>query len=586
MVRFGTLSLLSFCLLSTTAWATPVPVQKPTSSVAPVIVQKETIKQPTTIVPQKISNTAPLTKREINLYKDIFELQSKEQWAQADTLLSKVKNNILVGHVLATRYAHSSYDMNDDEKKQWMAHYADHPQSTTLDKKSSTARNNVMGTLADLRYFSNGSKYISEKYNNAQRYELRSVKRSISKNLDNGKVSAALGYFNNHRVQDYIDPIDKAQILAGMASQYLYLGYIDKARNTALKALKASKQAPLAGWVAGLIAWMDNDMVASARYFTIAANAPYASPWMTSAASYWGARASTRAGLYKDVSTLLAKAVKNQRTFYGIIATKALGYGYDFNWTMPQLSAKDKDILYQYPSGARALALADINQLKLAEAELFNLPVKTNSKLANAAIAMAHHYNLAGYALRFSSVIENPAGGYYDAGLFPISSWTKHVKQSDTALLNAFIRQESKFIAQAHNKTGATGLMQIMPETAAFVSGKSVYKSPQGRDLLSNPKTNVTIGSDYLKHLTGLQTVDNDLFGLTIAYNAGPGKFRRWKNELKVDDPLLFIELIPASETRAFVERVVTNYWVYQMQMEIDPKTLTAVASGAWPKLD
>lgn len=586
MVRISAISFFSFFLLGTTAWATPVPIQKPTSSVAPVIVQKETIKQPTTIVPQKISNTAPLTKREINLYKDIFELQSKEQWAQADTLLSKVKNNILVGHALAARYAHPSYDMNDDEKKQWMAHYADHPQSTTLDKKSSTARNNVMGTLADLRYFSNGSKYISEKYNNAQRYELRSVKRSISKNLDNGKVSAALGYFNNHRVQDYIDPIDKAQILAGMASQYLYLKHIDKARSTALKALKVSKQAPLAGWVAGLIAWMDDDMVASARYFTIAANAPYASPWMTSAASYWGARASTRAGLYKDVSTLLAKAVKNQRTFYGIIATKALGYGYDFNWTMPQLSAKDKDILYQYPSGARALALADINQLKLAEAELFNLPVKTNPKLANAAIAMAHHYNLAGYALRFSSVIENPAGGYYDAGLFPISSWTKHVKQSDTALLNAFIRQESKFIAQAHNKTGATGLMQIMPETASFVSGKSIYKSPRGRELLSNPKTNVTIGSDYLKHLTGLQTVDHDLFGLAIAYNAGPGKFRRWKNELKVDDPLLFIELIPASETRAFVERVVTNYWVYQMQMGIDPKTLTAVAQGNWPKVD
>jgi len=61
---------------------------------------------------------------------------------------------------------------------------------------------------------------------------------------------------------------------------------------------------------------------------------------------------------------------------------------------------------------------------------------------------------------------------------------------------------------------------------------------------------------------------------------------RKWKNDLKIDDPLLFIELIPASETRAFVERVLTNYWAYQMQMGIEPKTLMAVAQGNWPKLD
>lgn len=589
MLKPLAISALLICT-SLAVWATPVPLSKPNPNAPQAIEETQQEASSPSVELPKHYNTAPLTKRDINFYKDIFALQKKEQWAKADTLIKKLRNPILEGHVLAERYLNNSLNTNEDDLKRWMKSYADHPQSKKIDAilgaKSSQYSNKVQGTLAELRYFSNGSKYISENYNKSQRYELRLIKKKIKTYLDQGKVSAALSYFNNHRVQDYIDPIDKAQILAQMASRYLYLKHIDKARNTALKALKSSKKAPLAGWVAGLIAWMDDDMVASARYFTIASDAPYASPWMTSAASYWAARASTRAKLFKDVSHLLSKAVKNQRTFYGLIATKALGYGYDFNWTMPEFTPKDRDVLYQYPSGARALALIEIGRKDLAEAELFNLPVKSSPSLANAAIAMAHHYNLAGYALRFSSAVKNPAGGYYDAGLFPISSWTKNKTGADIPLLNAFIRQESKFIANAHNKTGATGLMQIMPETAAFISGNGDYKTGAGQKRLLNPDLNTAIGANYLKHLSRLEAVDNGLFEMTIAYNAGPGKLRRWKKELNIEDPLLFIELIPSSETRAFVERVITNYWAYQMQKGIEPQTLTDVVSRKWPNLD
>jgi soluble lytic murein transglycosylase len=579
--------ICAFLMMSTTAFATPRPVAKPDIN-APQKTFKAQSSLPE-ISPPKHAYDRPLNQREADLYREVFALQSKGDIAKATSITAKIDNHVLMGHVLAHRYFQPKNSTSTANYKSWMRRYSDHPQSKRIEKiintKSSRYKNNVVGTLADLRYFANGSKYISDHYNAQQRYQIRQAKNQIAKDLDKGSVSFALSYFNSHAVQKFIDPIDKAQILAGIAAHYLYLKRPEKARSAALKALKSSEKAPLAGWVAGLTAWMDDDMGAAARYFTIASNAPYASPWMTSAASYWGARASTRAGLYKDVSPLLAKAVQNQRTFYGLIATKAMGYGYDFNWTMPKYSSKDKDILLQYPSGARAVALVEIGQLSLAEAELFNLPVKQNQTLATAAIAMATHYNLAGYAMRFSSIIENPAGGFYDAGLFPISSWTHNVNGSDKALLNSFIRQESRFIAAARNGTGATGLMQIMPNTAAFVTGNGDFKSPKGQMLLSNPKTNVRVGADYLNHLLELQAVNGDLFGLAIAYNAGPGKLRRWKKDLPSDDPLLFIELIPASETRAFVERVVTNYWAYQMQMGIEPKTLTSVASGDWPKL-
>jgi soluble lytic murein transglycosylase len=333
---------------------------------------------------------------------------------------------------------------------------------------------------------------------------------------------------------------------------------------------------------------MNKDYPNAAKNFTLAANATYASPWMTSAAAYWGARASMRARQYQNVSSLLSKAMQNQRTFYGLIATRALGYGFDFNWTMPEFTPKLQDVLQQYQAGARAQALAKIGQLDLAEAELFSLPVKDNPSLGEAAIALANQYNLAGYAMRFSMAVKNPAGGYYDGGLFPISSWTQNKSHStnDAALTNGFIRQESRFDIKASNATGATGLMQIMPNTAAFITNNGLYKTKERRDLLFNPTNNITIGQNYLDHLKNLEVIDHNLFSLAIAYNAGPGNLRKWQKNLQVKDPLLFIELIPSSETRAFVERVVTNYWIYQMQQNADTKTLTAVAAGEWPILD
>ncbi|PCH98810.1 MAG: hypothetical protein COB76_06755 [Alphaproteobacteria bacterium] len=575
----------------------PIPAHKPMTDTPLTSVKKreEEIKTRTAPPPAasfQISETEkPLNKKDAELYREIYRLQHVGKFNQARTLISKIDNTILMGHIHAQRLFHTKSNATDKDFRDWLDTYSDHPQSIKIAKKiknksAASYKNRVTGTMGELRYFANGSKYLSSKYSAQQRRAVNNVRREIRESLHRGSATAALHYFNKHGVQRYIDPVDKSQILSSIASVYLYLNHPEKARMTALKALKASKETPIPGWILGLTAWINKDFKSATKYFTLASKAPYASPWMTSAASYWGARSATRAKLFKEVSPLLATAVKYQRTFYGLIATKALGYGYDFNWTMPAYTPKMQNVLQQHPAGARAVALAEINQLTMAESELFALPVKNNNALQEAALSLAQHYNLAGYSMRFSSIIPNPAGGFYDAGLFPISSWTKEQKNSDIPLLNAFIRQESRFISTAKNPTGATGLMQVMPETAAFITEDSTYKTKAGRSQLQNPRINVNIGANYLKHLMSLEAVNNDLFGLAIAYNAGPGKLGRWKREIKERDPLLFIELIPSSETRSFVERVATNYWVYQMRSGNDPHTLTAIASGDWPRLD
>ena len=71
---------------------------------------------------------------------------------------------------------------------------------------------------------------------------------------------------------------------------------------------------------------------------------------------------------------------------------------------------------------------------------------------------------------------------------------------------------------------------------------------------------------------------------MAAAYNAGPGNLGRWLSGMRHnDDPLLLVEGIPARQTRAFVQRVMTNYWIYQNRLGQQTDTLEAVASGEWP---
>jgi hypothetical protein len=68
------------------------------------------------------------------------------------------------------------------------------------------------------------------------------------------------------------------------------------------------------------------------------------------------------------------------------------------------------------------------------------------------------------------------------------------------------------------------------------------------------------------------------------AYNAGPLPVERWNSEVKdKGDPLLFIESLPYYETRAYVNIVMRNYWMYQIQAKGEADCLTGMAQGMWP---
>jgi soluble lytic murein transglycosylase-like protein len=95
---------------------------------------------------------------------------------------------------------------------------------------------------------------------------------------------------------------------------------------------------------------------------------------------------------------------------------------------------------------------------------------------------------------------------------------------------------------------------------------------------------NLTLAQRYVSNLLKDPNVKGDLMLLAIAYNAGPGNLAKYRASMNYEaDPLLFMETIPLLETRQFIERVLTNYWLYEDCLGQKMPTLDALASGGWP---
>ena len=162
---------------------------------------------------------------------------------------------------------------------------------------------------------------------------------------------------------------------------------------------------------------------------------------------------------------------------------------------------------------------------------------------------------------------------------YPVGTWIPQESYKiDPALVHAIIRQESRFNPKARSKRGARGLMQIMPKTAHYVS------TSQKLDL-NNPRQNLKIGQHYLQYLLDSKIVDGDLIMLLSAYNGGPGNLKKWRKRWgHIEDPLLFVELIPSGQTRNYVEHVMTNYWMYAINLGRTPESMESLTQGRFPQ--
>ena len=401
------------------------------------------------------------------------------------------------------------------------------------------------------------------------------VVKTIREELRQGRPTYALKLLEADQMAKKLKNREYDRIIAQIAQSYLIEGKVDRAGEVAEKAVKRSgKSVPLAAWVAGQAAWRQGKYAHAMDMFGLCAKSDKSSPWLTSGGAYWAARAATRAEKTEDARQWLEVAARHPRTFYGIVSLRALGRDFDFNWDLPDMASSDHKHLKSDKSVQEALRLSQAGSITQAIQALASSVWMKNIDKRSALLAYIMQKRDPALSLYVGKQTRDKKGRFYDAALYPESPWEPHSGyEVDKALIHALIRQESRFIPSAVSRTGAKGLMQIMPTTANYIAASDSVA-------LGNPKTNIEVGQKYVRHLLSDPVVNNDLLKMAVAYNAGPGNLARWKANLKhIDDPLLFIESIPSGETRAFVERVMVNYWIYRLRLGQDVPSLDAIVS-------
>ena len=341
--------------------------------------------------------------------------------------------------------------------------------------------------------------------------------------------------------------------------------------------------AALGRWVAGLAGFRANDFAAAAADFDAVGNA-YAGDDLRAAAAFWSSRAWLAAGRPDLVTPRLEAAAARRTTFYGLLAARTLGLASTLDWVEPDFITADWNTLAKIAGAHRAAALVEIGQLGLADRELKYLAATTDSTAYEPLLRLAAKLNLP--ATQYWLAQHPPLGA--DAPLsarYPAPEWAPvRGWRVDRALVFAHALQESNFITRATSRTGARGIMQIMPGTAAIV--KKQLGDTGGPPLEpGDPSFNIELGQSYLEYLRDTPWTAGLLPKVVAAYNAGPGSVQKWNATLRDNaDPLLFIESIPFRETRHYVEVVLRNYWMYQLRDGKRPPSIDALARNLWPK--
>ncbi|WP_461495615.1 lytic transglycosylase domain-containing protein [Pyruvatibacter sp.] len=521
-------------------------------------------------------------------YIQIFQVQERGDLKQADILIGQLTDKVLMGHVLHQRYMHpTAYRSKYSELRSWLAKYADHPGASKIHKLAMKRRGGASVPVKPVRRAFRPTAYhsvyaVSGSSAEGRTGYGRTISRKVRSLISRERPTQALQLLDSSKVRNRLGADERAAIKARIAWSYYVEGKIAKAFDLS-SAIAAShrEDAPLADWYAGLSAWrMDKPDVAAGHFEALAGNISV-SDWTRSAAAFWAARSYFAIREPAKAVTQLEIAASTGMTFYGLLAQRQLGREPRVTWSDPVSDATSRTALLAIEQVRRGAALVQVGKLDMAEAELRRAHGRLDPSLDIALASLARDLNLPATQLAVALASPQPIG----TALFPVPDITPEGGyEVDRALLLAVARQESRFITGASSHAGAAGLMQIMPGTAYHITKDSTYKRGN-RDRLNDPEHNLALGQTYLQELMGYSEPYGNLFQMAVAYNAGPGNLIRWTKQIGEDaqDPLTFIESIPAAETRGYVERIMTNLWLYRLRLGQPSPSLDQAAAGGWP---
>lgn len=292
-----------------------------------------------------------------------------------------------------------------------------------------------------------------------------------------------------------------------------------------------------------------------------------------SAWRYWKARALKTQGRTTEATALL-KPLSAEYNFYGQLALEELGGSVQAPAVAYKPSEDDIRSVAARSGIKRALELFRLDlRLEAVREWLWAIRELSDRQLL-AAAEVARRNAIYDRAINTAdrTVFEHDFGLRY---LAPYRDQLKAAARQldlDEAWVNGLIRQESRFIAQAKSRVGASGLMQLMPATAKWVAGKIGLKDWQGSQV-NDVDTNLSLGTYYLRHV--LDTLDGSPVLASAAYNAGPGRARAWRDSQSME-AAIYAESIPFNETRDYVKKVMANSSYYAHNFSQQMQSLKA----------
>ncbi len=325
-----------------------------------------------------------------------------------------------------------------------------------------------------------------------------------------------------------------------------------------------------AEWMAGWLALRKlGDADLALRHFT-ALREGVSTPISLARADYWRGRALEALGRAEEAETAFAAAAAYDFVFYGQLAaerdqTRAI--------VLPAAAAPtdaDRAAFEGRPLVKAMRLLAEAGEEQLFRRFAYHLDDQLTS--------IADHQLLSQIALDYNRPEVGVRGA--KAGLakglvvadaaYPIIDYTlQRPARVESAFIHALSRQESELNPRAISHANARGMMQLLPSTAR-VQARREGLPYRVSWLTDDPDYNITLGASHLDDL--LHQFNGSYIMTAAAYNAGASRPRRWINEYGDPrrgeiDPIDWIESIPISETRNYVQRVLENIQVYRHRL-------------------
>ncbi|MDR0803616.1 MAG: lytic transglycosylase domain-containing protein [Rickettsiales bacterium] len=528
-----------------------------------------------------------LSESDAETYAQIFELQRQEKIDAATKLEPRISDRILIPDVQYNKYMSRSYRSTGQEIINWlyvnntlpgadnmmkMAHrkkVADRARAPKLPATiSGAAAQNTRSESWTAKKYSPGTEQNITKFKNALR---RGNTKNAKDILQDKKIAAAL------TAEDY------GRLSGRLAFIYYCGGYFDFARHWGTIAADAKSEYGL--WTMGLMSWKNGEYPAAEQYFKQMLALPQINNLRKNEVLFWAARAAEandNYGIARDYWKIAAAA--SPASFYGALSNSSLGWTTSYDFYEDELTDEDIEKLMNTKYGRHAVAALQAGQPALAEQYLrLLITADASDKQLHAVHALATTAELPRTAMQVAGVVRTRGileidDDVISAAQYPMPDWEPLGGWSlDRALLFAIVRQESGFKTAAKSVKGANGVMQIMPKTAKLTA-------PNIRELdMANPNHNMSVGQQHIVDLLQLPNVDGNIIKMLISYNAGNGALAKFEKTFQTDDPLLFIESFPNTETRTYVKKVLSNLWLYRARLGQPLRGITELTEGKWP---